>query len=236
MSTSESAEPRPIDPHPIDPDWLAVDQYLIDTLLGADPALDHALAANAEADLPAIDVSRTHGEMLELLVRATGARRVLEVGTLGGFSTILLARGVGAEGSVITCEFEPRHAEIARSNIDRAGVGDRVDIRVGAALDTLATLAEENAGPFDFVFLDADKENNANYLELSMALTHPGSLIVVDNVVRRGAAADPDTEDARTRGTRAALEWLGADDRVDATAIQTVGTKGWDGFAMAIVR
>ncbi|WP_018179962.1 O-methyltransferase [Jongsikchunia kroppenstedtii] len=231
MSTPKSAEPRPIDP-----DWLAVDQYLVDTLLGADPALDHALAANADAELPPIDVSRAQGEMLGLLVRATGARRVLEVGTLGGFSTICLARGVGADGSVITCEYEPRHAEVARSNIDSADVGDRVEIRVGAALDTLAALAEENAGPFDFVFLDADKENNANYLELSMALTHPGSLIVVDNVIRRGAAANPDTDDERTLGTRAALEWLGSDERVDATAVQTVGTKGWDGFAMAVVR
>ena len=217
-------------------DWLAVDQYLVDTLLGADPSLDHALAANAEAGLPAIDVSRTNGEMLGILVRAIGARRVLEVGTLGGFSTILLARGVGPEGAVVSCEYEPKHAQIARSNIDRAGVGDRVDIRIGAALDTLAALADEGAESFDFVFLDADKENNANYLERSMALTHPGSLIVVDNVIRRGASADPDADDARTRGTRAALAWLGADDRVDATAIQTVGTKGWDGFAMAIVR
>lgn len=222
--------------HDPDPDWQTVDTYLVKTLIGADPALDHVLAANAEAELPPIDVSRPYAELLTLLVRAAGARRVLEVGTLGGYSTIALARGVGPEGSVVTCESESRHAEVARSNLDCAGVGEQVDIRVGAARDTLAALAEAGAGPFDLVFLDADKENNANYLEQSMKLTRSGSVIVVDNVIRRGAAADPGTDDERTRGTRAALAWLGADDRVDATAIQTVGTKGWDGFALAVVR
>jgi predicted O-methyltransferase YrrM len=177
-------------------------------------------------------VSTQQGKFLSLLAGAIKARRILEIGTLGGFSTIWLARGAGPDGRVVTLEYEPKHAEVARANIDRAGVGDRVEVVVGPALETLPTLTE---GPFDLVFIDADKENNAGYLEWAVKLTHPGSVVVVDNVIRDGAILSPDG-DAVVQGTRRALELMGENPRLDTAVLQTVGAKHWDGFAFALVR
>lgn len=213
--------------------WNETDDYLADLLIGDDPALTAALDANAAAELPPIDVAAVQGKFLHLLARIRGARRVLEIGTLGGYSTIWLARAVGEAGKVITLEYEPRHAEVARANLDRAGVGDRVEIRTGPALDSLPGLAAD--GPFDLVFIDADKENNANYVRAALGMSRPGTVIVVDNVVRGGAITDPDVDDERVRGSREVLELLASEPRLDATALQTVGTKGWDGFAIALV-
>ncbi|MFD6896254.1 O-methyltransferase [Rhodococcus sp. NPDC060086] len=213
------------------PEWEHTDTYLSDLLIGNDRATESALVANTDAGLPAIDVSRMQGKFLHLLARAMGARAVLEIGTLGGYSTIWLARAVGDEGRVVTLEFEPRHAEVARTNLDRAGVGGVVDIRVGPALESLPHID----GPFDLVFIDADKENNSNYVREALRLTRPGSVIVVDNIVRGGAIADPDQDDERVRASRDVLALLAAEPRLDATALQTVGSKGWDGFAMALV-
>jgi predicted O-methyltransferase YrrM len=214
--------------------WSVVDAYLNGVLLPADPIAEATLAANAEAGLPAIDVSPTQGRLLQLLVRMSGARRVLEVGTLGGYSTMWIGRGLPEDGTIVTLEVNETHARVARANLDRAGLGNLVDIRVGPALETLPILADSD--PFDFVFLDADKRNNPRYLEWALKLTHPGSVIVCDNVVRGGDVADPDVVDADARGTRELLETLGSDPRLDATALQTVGIKGWDGFALAVVR
>ncbi|MEV6364475.1 O-methyltransferase [Nocardia asteroides] len=216
-----------------DNDWAGVDRYLVDALIGDDGA--PALAANAEAGLPAIDVSPPQGKFLHLLARSARARRVLEIGTLGGYSTEWLARAVGDDGIVVTLEFEPRHAKVARANLDRAGVGDRVDIRVGAALDTLPEVAEDSTEPFDLVFIDADKVNNANYVQWALRLTRPGSVILVDNVVRGGAVADEHSEDPNVRASRELIELLAAEPSLDATVVQTVGAKGWDGFAYAVV-
>jgi predicted O-methyltransferase YrrM len=214
--------------------WSVVDSYLNGVLLPPDPIAEATLAANAKAGLPAIDVSPTQGRLLQLLVRMSGARRVLEVGTLGGYSTMWIGRGLPEDGTIVTLEVNETHARVARANLDRAGLGNLVDIRVGPALETLPILADSD--PFDFVFLDADKRNNPRYLEWALKLTHPGSVIVCDNVVRGGDVADPDVVDADARGTRELLETLGSDPRLDATALQTVGIKGWDGFALAVVR
>ncbi|HEY9477866.1 MAG TPA: O-methyltransferase [Microbacteriaceae bacterium] len=214
--------------------WSVVDAYLNGVLLPEDPIAEAILAANAQAGLPAIDVSPTQGRLLQLLVRMCGARRVLEIGTLGGYSTMWIGRGLPEDGTIVTLEVNEAHARVARANLDRAGLGDLVDIRVEPALLTLPTLADSD--PFDFVFLDADKRNNPRYLEWALRLTHPGSVVVCDNVVRSGDVADPDVADADARGTREFLEMLGADPRLDATAVQTVGIKGWDGFALAVVR
>ncbi|MFD6882893.1 MULTISPECIES: O-methyltransferase [unclassified Rhodococcus (in: high G+C Gram-positive bacteria)] len=211
--------------------WSATDTYLADFLIGDDPALDAALEANAEAGLRPIDVAPVQGKFLYLLARIRGARRVLEIGTLGGYSAIWLARAVGESGHVTTLEYEPRHAEVARANLDQAGVGARVDIRVGPALDTLPHLE----GPFDLVFIDADKENNSNYVREALRLSRPGTVIVVDNVVRAGAISDPEDDDSKVRASRELLAVLAAEPRLDATALQTVGVKGWDGFALALV-
>ncbi|MGN6269713.1 MAG: O-methyltransferase [Sphingomonas sp.] len=185
--------------------------------------------------MPAIDVSAVQGKFLHLLALATGAKRILEVGTLGGYSTIWLARALGEGGRVVTLELDPHHAEVARGNVDRAGVGDRVDIRVGPAADTLAAMVAADEGPFDLVFIDADKPGNAIYLDHAIRLSRPGTTIIVDNVVREGGVLDADG-DAAVRGTRALFDALAADDRVTATALQTVGAKKWDGFVMAVVR
>lgn len=209
-----------------------VDALLDDLLAEEDPALTAALAASDEAGLPAIAVSAQQGKFLNLLVTATRATRVLEIGTLGGYSTIWLARAVGPEGSVVTLEYEPKHAAVARANLDRAGAGDRVQILVGAALDTLPTLSRE---PFDLVFIDADKENNVSYVNWAVKLCRPGSVIVVDNVIREGAILRPRPDDATARGSRDALELMGEHPRLRAAALQTVGVKGWDGFALAVV-
>lgn len=214
-------------------DWAATDSYLAELLVGDDPALTAALEANAAAGLPPIDVAPVQGKLLHLLARIRGARRILEISTLGGYSTIWLARAVGDDGRVVTLEYEPRHAEVARANLDRAGVGERVDVRVGAALDLLPPL--EGEAPFDLVFVDADKENNPHYVRWALRLGRPGTVIVVDNVIRGGSVTNADLDDERVRGAREVLELMGAEPRLDATALQTVGVKGWDGVAIAVM-
>lgn len=214
------------------PEWAGVDSYLTGVVVHPAPELVAAVQESAAAGLPPIEVSPGQGKFLELTARLAGARRILEIGTLGGFSTGWLARALPAGGSLVTCEYEPRHAAVARKNLDRAGVGHLVDIRVGAALDILPTL--DPADPFDLVFIDADKENNPAYLEWAIRLSRPGTVIIMDNVVRSGAVLDAGG-DAAIRGIRAALELLGTHPRLESTALQTVGAKGWDGFALAIV-
>lgn len=216
--------------------WTAVDCYVEDLLVPDDPVLDGALAANASAGLPPHDVSPAQGKLLFLLARLAGARRVLEVGTLGGYSTIWLARALPDGGRLITLEVDPRYAEVARGNVIRAGVGDRVEVRVGRALDSLAELIDENADPFDLIFIDADKPNNPGYLRAALDLSRPGTAIIGDNVVREGAVIDSASDDPRVQGVRGFHEVLATDPRVDATTIQTVGSKGYDGFSLAIVR
>lgn len=209
-----------------------VDALLDNLFVGEDSALTAALAASDAAGLPAIAVSAQQGKFLNLLASVTRATRVLEIGTLGGYSTIWLARAVGPDGSVVTCEYEPKHAEVARANLERAGVGDRVQVLVGPALDTLAALSGE---PFDLVFIDADKENNVGYVNWAVKLCRPGSVIVVDNVIREGGILEPRSDDATARGSRDVLELMAEHPRLQAAAIQTVGVKGWDGFALAVV-
>ncbi|WP_304112540.1 O-methyltransferase [Mycolicibacterium bacteremicum] len=205
---------------------------LFDDLLGTeDEALRAARASTGPAGMPAIEVSPQHGRLLTLYARLAGVRRVLEIGTLAGYSTICLARGVGPAGSVVTCEYEPRHAEIARANLERAGVADRVEVMVGPALDTLPTLQ----GPFDLFFIDADKENNPAYVEAAVGLARPGALIIVDNIARGGRVLDPAPDDRQAIAVRDTIALLGTHPRLDAAAIQTVGAKGWDGFAVALV-
>lgn len=204
-----------------------------------DDALIAARESAPAADMPAIEVSPQHGKLLSLLTRMCGAKRVLEIGTLAGYSTINLARGVGDDGVVVTLEYEPRHAEVARENLQRADVGDRVEIIVGAALDTLPRLADRGWGSsqaFDLIFIDADKENNVAYVEWAIELGRPGSVIVVDNVTRFGRVLEPAADDLQALAVHAMLKLMGEHPRLDAAAIQTVGTKGWDGFAVALVR
>ncbi|MGB8963290.1 MAG: O-methyltransferase [Pseudonocardiaceae bacterium] len=216
--------------------WTAVDDYITGALLEPDEALDAALAASAAAGLPAIAVSPAQGKLLNLLARMMKARRILEVGTLGGYSTIWLARALPSDGRVITLEYQQRHAEVARANIARAGLADLVDVRVGAALDTLPLLAEDIEGElFDLVFIDADKQHNADYFTWSMRLTRPGGVIIVDNVVREGKVLDEQSEDRDVQGVRRLNDVMAADPSVSATVIQTVGAKGYDGFAIAVV-
>ena len=210
-----------------------VDAFLDSTLVGDDPALSAALQDSNAAGLPNIAVSFQQGKFLSLLAGAIQARRILEIGTLGGFSTIWLARGAGPEGRVVTLEYEPKHAEVARANLERAGVGDRVEIKIGAALETLPTVTE---GPFDLVFIDADKDNYVGYLEWAIRLARPGAIIVADNVIREGRVLTAPSGDAAASAVRETLQVMGADPRLDAAAIQTVGAKHWDGFAFATVR
>ncbi len=211
----------------------AVDRYLIDTLVGGDPALEAAVAAQNAAGMPDIEVAPTGGKLLHVLARATGARRVLEIGTLGGYSTIWLARALNETGRVVTIEAEPAHAAVARASIYRAGVGERVEIRVGRAVDVLPTL---NAGDaFDLVFIDADKESNTVYLDWAARLGRAGTVVVVDNIGRSGQVADPHDTTSQVVGTRRGLEMLRDDPRFDATALQTLDRKGWDGIALAVV-
>ena len=217
-------------------DWAAVDDYIAEKLLREDVAFDDVLAANAAAGLPAIDVSPAQGKLLHLLAKAIGARRILEVGTLGGYSTIWLAHALPADGKLVTLEVDSHHAQVARDNLDRAGVADKVEVRVGPALDAFAVLVNEEIAPFDFVFIDADKQNNANYVQAAIGLSRPGTLIVVDNVVREGRVLDAQSEDAMIQGTRQLFDMLANEPRLDATAIQTVGLKNWDGFIIAVVR
>ena len=215
--------------------WTEVDRYLGDLLASDDPALEAALGASAAAGLPAINVSPVQGKLLHLLARAIGARNVLEIGTLGGYSTIWLARALPNGSRLISLEADARHAEVARANIARAGLQPVVEVRLGMALDTLPELAAEGRVPFDFVFIDADKPNNAAYFDWALTLSRPGSIIVVDNVVRDGDVIDADSDSSTVQGVRRLLERIAAEPRVSATAIQTVGTKGYDGFAIALV-
>lgn len=210
-----------------------VDRYLTHTLVGSDAALEDAIAAQHAAGLPAIEVAPLSGKLLNLLVRISGARRVLEIGTLGAYSTIWIARALPAGGRVVTVEAEERNAEVARGNLARAGVEDRVEVRVGRGADVLPALA--GTEPFDLVFIDADKESNTVYLDWAARLGRPGTVVVLDNIGRAGAVADPATEDSRVIGAQRGLEMLARDPRFDATALQTLDRKGWDGLAVALV-
>lgn len=210
-----------------------VDAFLDSTVIGEDPALSAALAASDAAGLPQIAVSPQQGKFLSVLAAAMGARRILEIGTLGGFSTIWLARGAGPQAQVVTLEYEPRHAEVARANLQQAGVADRVQVVVGPALETLPSVS---GAPFDMVFVDADKENYVAYLDWAVKLTRPGALIVLDNVIREGAILTPETADARAQATRRTLQVMGEHPRLDTAVLQTVGAKRWDGFAIALVK
>lgn len=212
--------------------WARVDGYFTDLLAPEDAALKTALAANAAAGLPAHDVSAPQGKMLALFVRMTGARRVLEIGTLGAYSTIWMARALPEGGRIDTIEFSAHHADVAAGNLEAAGVADKVTLHRGAALDVLPGLE----GPFDLIFIDADKPNNPHYLHWALKLSRPGTVIIGDNVVRGGAVADPESQDPNVIGVRAFLKAIAEDPRLDATALQTVGEKGWDGFSLAVVR
>ena len=213
--------------------WAAVDRYIADLLVPSDPVLEAALEATAAAGLPTINVTPSQGKLLHVLARLQGARTILEIGTLGGYSTIWLARALPAGGRLITLEVDPRHAEVAGANLARAGLAEIVDVRLGPALETLPRLTAE--APFDLFFIDADKQNNAEYFAWALELSRPGSVIIVDNVVRGGAVADAGSHDPRVRGTRRLHEVIAAESRVTATTIQTVGSKGYDGFAIALV-
>jgi predicted O-methyltransferase YrrM len=215
--------------------WTAVDRYITDLLVPSDPALEAALEASTAAGLPAINVAPNQGKLLSLLAQALNARSILEIGTLGGYSTIWLARALPADGRLITLEVERKHAEVAQANIARAGLTDKVDLRLGRALDTLPQLAAENRGPFDLIFIDADKTNNADYFSWAVRLSRPGTLIIIDNVVRKGAVIDATSRDANVQGVRRLNEALAKEPRVSATEVQTVGSKGYDGFAFALV-
>ena len=213
--------------------WRRVDAYLTDTLVGHDPALENAVADQNAAGLPAIEVAPVNGKFLHLLARISGARRVLEIGTLGAYSTIWMARGIPEEGRIVTIEAEPRIAQLARANLERAGVAAKVEVKLGRAADVLPTLDGEE--PFDLVFIDADKESNTIYLDWAARLGRPGTVVVVDNTVRGGEVANPATENPQVIGVQRGLEMLGRDPRFDATALQTLDLKGYDGVALAIV-
>ena len=212
--------------------WTDVDRYLTAHLVPPDAALDAALATSAAAGLPEIAVSPNHGKLLHLLAKVQGARKILEIGTLGGYSTIWLARALAPGGHLITLESDPRHADVARANLGNAGLGRIVQVRVGAALDTLPHLVAEGRGPFDLIFIDADKVNTPSYFTWALRLSRPGSLIVVDNVVRDGAVADASSTDQAVQGMRQFFELVRSEPRVEATAVQTVGIKGYDGLAL----
>ena len=218
-----------------DSKWTEIDKYLCDLLVPSDSALDAALVATEAAGMPAIAVAPNQGKLLHLLARSIGARKILEIGTLGGYSTIWLARALGQGGHLVTLEINADHAAVARANLARAGLADVVEVRVGPALESLAQIAAEPGGPFDLVFIDADKPSNTDYFAWALKLARTGTLIIVDNVVRSGAVSDPSSSDANVLGTRRFLEVLAAEPRVNATAVQTVGSKGHDGFAIALV-
>lgn len=215
--------------------WKAVDAYFSGALLAPDPTLDAALDSNAAAGMPAHDVSPSQGQFLSLLARATDARRVLEIGTLGGYSSIWFARSLGPAGRVISLEIDPDRARIAQANLLRAGVSEKVEIKVGRAVHSLEQLARQGVEPFDIIFIDADKPSNPQYLEWALRLSRRGTLIIADNVVRNGAVADAASEDPNVVGVRTFIELLAREPRVQTTALQTVGAKGYDGFAMALV-
>lgn len=215
--------------------WTEVDRYFADRLLAHDANLDAVLAANHAAGLPAIDVSPLQGKFLELLIRISQARRVLEMGTLGGYSTLWMARALPDEGKLITLEFSPHHASVARSNLNAAGLGNRVEIRIGPASDSLKQLVSENVEPFDFIFIDADKQSYPEYLQWALKLSRIGTLIVADNVVRDGKVIDPKSKDENVQAVQRFTEFIAAEPRLSATMLQTVCAKGYDGFAVALV-
>jgi predicted O-methyltransferase YrrM len=215
--------------------WASVDRYLNATLIPSDPALEAALAANAAANLPAIDVSPSQGKLLQLLAETQRAHRILEIGTLGGYSTINLARALPSKGKLITLELDPHHAEVALANIARAGLAHAVELRLGPALDSLAQLHAEHVEPFDLIVLDANKDGYPLYLTAALKLARPGTLILADNVIRDGEVIDPNSTDPNVQGVRRFLELLAANPRISSTAVQTVGSKGYDGFAIARV-
>ncbi|MEI3892539.1 MULTISPECIES: O-methyltransferase [Bacillus] len=216
--------------------WTAVDQYVSDVLIPKDSILEEVLQANATANLPAHEVSPTQGKFLQLLVQIQGARNILEIGTLGGYSTIWLARGLSSGGRVVTLEASEKHADIARSNTERASLNDRIEVRTGLALDSLQQIENEKYEPFDFIFIDADKQNNPAYFEWALKLSRPGTVIIGDNVVREGEVIDNTSNDPRVQGIRRFYERIAAEPRVSATALQTVGSKGYDGFIMVVVK
>lgn len=215
--------------------WTAVDDYINSLLVPSDPVLDAALASSTAANLPAIQVSPPQGKMLHMLARLIGARNVLEIGTLGGYSTIWLARALPPAGRVLTLEANPKHTDVARANFARAGLTNVIELRLGKALDLLPDVAAEGRGPFDLIFIDANKSNMPEYFDWSVKLSRRGSLIVADNVIRHGDVLDATSDDADIQGVRRFTERVAADSRVSATAIQTVGSKGYDGFALIIV-
>ncbi|MBR7895848.1 O-methyltransferase [Burkholderia multivorans] len=215
--------------------WNRVDAYFSATLVPSDDVLDAALAASEAAGLPAINVAPNQGKLLQLLATIRGARRILEVGTLGGYSTIWLARALPPGGRLVTLELNPAHAAVATQNIARAGFADVVSVVVGSAKDSLARLIADGEAPFDFIFIDADKDNNRAYLDAALRLSRPGTVIVVDNVVRRGRVADPDNRDPDVVGVREGFARIVAEPKLTTTAVQTVGQKGWDGFSISIV-
>jgi predicted O-methyltransferase YrrM len=215
--------------------WDAVDDYTEGLLIGADPVLEQALADSNEAGLPPIAVTASQGRLLNLLVRIHGARRILEIGTLGGYSTIWMARALPPDGRLVTLELSPEYAAVASANVERAGLAGLIELRVGPAQDSLAALEAKRGEPFDMVFIDADKQRTPEYFAHALKLTRPGGLIVADNVVRGGNVADPDTADTGAQGMRRFLEAAGAEPRIAATTIQTVGGKGYDGFTLALI-
>jgi predicted O-methyltransferase YrrM len=216
--------------------WHTVDEWFSDQLIGHDPALENALAASTKAGLRAINVAPNQGKFLYLLARIQGARRVLEIGTLGGYSAIWLARALPADGTLVTLEAMAANAAVARANLAAAGVSDKVTVVEGLALDSLDRMLEDGVAPFDFIFIDADKSNNPHYLERVLKLSRPGTVIVADNVVREGRVADESNGEDDVVGVRRYVDKLAHDTRLDSTAVQTVGTKGWDGFALTIVK
>jgi predicted O-methyltransferase YrrM len=215
--------------------WNEVDLYMNNKLIQSDPILDEVLKTNQEAELPAIDVSPSQGKFLHLLATLKGAKRILEIGTLGGYSTIWLARALPKDGQLITLELNAHHAEVARTNLKRAGVNHLVEVIVGPGLDTLAVLKDRGTEPFDIIFIDADKPNNPNYLKWALELSKKGSLIICDNVVRQGHVVNSESEDENVKGIRQFMNSLAKEKRISATAIQTVGSKGYDGFILGIV-
>lgn len=214
--------------------WTQVDSYIVDNLVEADDVLEKVLRNNARAGLPAHDVAPNQGKLLALFAQMIGAKRILEIGTLGAYSTIWLARALPAGGKVVTLEADPHHARIAQTNIEIAGLKEVITLHQGPALDTLRTLPTNQ--PFDMIFIDADKPSNSHYLEWALQLSHPGTLIVGDNVVRDGEVINPDSDDDRVQGVRRFFEMIAAEPRLTATALQTVGSKGWDGFTLALVK
>ena len=219
----------------MEPTWNEVDEYFVERLIPSDDVLDAALADSTAEGLPAISVTPTQGKFLALLVKLVSARRILEIGTLGGYSTIWMARAIPKSGRIISLEIDEHHAEVARSNVERAGLAKQVEIRVAPATESLARLIAKRVKPFDVVFIDADKERTLEYFEAAIQLSHPGTVIVVDNVVRKGEIVDAASSDKSVRGMQRFMDRLATESRVEATALQTVGSKGYDGFVLALV-